>query len=39
MPVDAFWSLSMYGPSPDGRRFFVDNPMRRYAIGYRTRGL
>jgi hypothetical protein len=39
MPVDAFWSLSMYGPSPDGRRFFVDNPMRRYAIGDRTRGL
>jgi hypothetical protein len=39
VPVDAFWSLSMYEVMPDGRLFFVDNPIRRYAIGDRTRGL
>jgi hypothetical protein len=39
VPVDAFWSLSMYEVTPDGRRFFADNPLRRYAIGDRTRGL
>ncbi|WP_246327223.1 DUF1254 domain-containing protein [Burkholderia guangdongensis] len=30
-PVDAFWSLTMYGPD----QFFVDNPIDRYAIGDR----
>lgn len=39
MPVDAFWSLSMYEFEPDGRRFFTANPIRRYAIGDRTPGL
>lgn len=39
MPVRAFWSLSMYAFEPDGRLFFVDNPLRRYAIGDRTPGL
>lgn len=39
MPVDAFWSLSMYEFEPDGRRFFAANPIRRYAIGDRTQGL
>ncbi|GMG94313.1 DUF1254 domain-containing protein [Cupriavidus metallidurans] len=39
MPVDAFWSLSMYEFEPDGRRFFTANPLRRYAIGDRTPGL
>lgn len=34
-PVDAMWSLSLYGED----RFFVDNPIRRYAIGDRTQGL
>lgn len=34
-PVDALWSLSLYGED----RFFVDNPIRRYAIGDRTQGL
>lgn len=39
IPVKAFWSLSMYQFEPDGRLFFVDNPLRRYAIGDRTPGL
>ena len=34
-PVDAFWSVTMYGPD----RFLIDNPIRRYAIGDRTIGL
>jgi hypothetical protein len=38
-PVDAFWSLSMYEVTPDQRAFFVDNPIKRYAIGDRTKGL
>lgn len=39
MPVDAFWSLSMYEITPDGQRFFAENPLDRYAIGDRTPGL
>lgn len=39
MPVDGFWSLSIYSVEPDGRRFFEDNPVHRYAIGDRTPGL
>lgn len=39
IPAQAFWSLSMYEPSTDGRRFFADNPIRRYTIGDRTPGL
>jgi hypothetical protein len=38
-PVDAFWSLSMYELMPDGRAFFTRNPIGRYAIGDRTKGL
>ncbi|MBM3643997.1 MAG: DUF1254 domain-containing protein [Alphaproteobacteria bacterium] len=38
-PARAFWSLSMYEVTPEGRAFFVDNPIQRYAIGDRTRGL
>jgi hypothetical protein len=39
MPVDAFWSLSVYAVEPDGRQFFANNPLHRYAIGDRTPGL
>lgn len=39
IPVDAFWSLSMYELMDDGRLFFTDNPIKRYAIGDRTGGL
>ena len=39
IPVDVFWSLSMYELMPDGRLFFLENPIKRYAIGDRTRGL
>jgi hypothetical protein len=39
MPVDAFWSLSMYEMDGPGRMFFVDNPIGRYSIGDRTPGL
>jgi len=39
LPVDAFWSISIYEVEPDGRVFFADNPIHRYAIGDRTRGL
>lgn len=38
-PVDAFWSLSMYEVTPEQRAFFVDNPIHRYSIGDRTKGL
>ena len=31
-PVNAFWSVTMYGPD----RFFIANPINRYAIGDRT---
>ena len=39
MPVQAFWSLSIYEVQSDGRSYFGDNPLRRYAIGDRTPGL
>ena len=38
-PVNAFWSITMYEVMPDGRRFFTDNPIKRYSIGDRTPGL
>ncbi|PTT08648.1 DUF1254 domain-containing protein [Caulobacter sp. HMWF025] len=39
LPLDGFWSLSMYEATPDGQYFFADNPIDRYAIGDRTPGL
>jgi len=39
LPLDGFWSLSIYEVEDDGRLFFADNPLHRYAIGDRTRGL
>lgn len=39
IPVAGFWSISMYKPEADGRMFFIDNALDRYAIGNRTPGL
>jgi len=39
IPVDAFWSLTMYQPEDDGRFFFAANPIDRYSIGDRTKDL
>ena len=39
IPVNGFWSISMYKPDGDGRWFFVENPLGRYAIGNRTIGV
>jgi len=39
IPVDSFWSLSLYEATADGQFFFTDNPIHRYAIGDRTPGL
>jgi hypothetical protein len=38
-PVDAFWSLTMYEATPEGQSFLTENPLHRYAIGDRTKGL
>jgi hypothetical protein len=39
MPVEGFWSLTMYQSMGDGRFFLAENPLNRYAIGDRTEGL
>ncbi|MFZ5720902.1 MAG: DUF1254 domain-containing protein [Pseudomonadota bacterium] len=39
LPVNSFWSLSLYEATEDGQFFFADNPLDRYAIGDRTPGL
>lgn len=39
LPVNSFWSLSLYEATEDGQFFFADNPLGRYAIGDRTPGL
>lgn len=39
LPVDSFWSLSLYEATDDGQFFFWENPLNRYAIGDRTPGL
>lgn len=38
-PVEAFWSLTLYEPTVDGRFFFYPNSLNRYAISDRTSGL
>jgi hypothetical protein len=38
-PARAFWSLTMYEVTPEGRAFLVENPIGRYAVGDRTPGL
>lgn len=38
-PVEAFWSATLYEPTPSGQYFLVANPINRYAIGDRTPGL
>lgn len=35
-PARAFWSLSAYEVTPDGRAFFADNAIARYSIGGHT---
>jgi hypothetical protein len=35
----SFWSLSIYEQNEDGRFYFADNPLKRYAIGDRFRDL
>jgi hypothetical protein len=39
IPVDAFWSLTIYAPDGEGRWFLHENPIRRYSIGDRTKGI
>ena len=39
IPVDGFWSLTMYAAEPDGRYFYAQNPIRRYSVSERTPGL
>lgn len=39
IPVDSFWSLSLYEATDDGQYFFAENPLGRFAIGDRTEGL
>ncbi|WP_407165003.1 DUF1254 domain-containing protein [Bradyrhizobium sp. ORS 111] len=39
MPLNAFWSLTMYEIADDNQLFLAENPLRRYAIGDRTEGL
>ena len=39
VPVDAFWSLTLYEALPDGSLFLTQNAHNRYAIGDRTPGL
>ena len=36
LPAGAFWSLTMYAQEPDGRLFFVPNPLDRFAVGDRS---
>ena len=39
VPVNGFWSLTMYEVADQGQLFLTDNPIRRYSLGDRTPGL
>jgi len=39
IPVNSFWSLSLYEATDDGQYFFAENPLNRFAIGDRSEGL
>lgn len=39
LPVGAFWSLTMYEQTQDGRLFFVPNTLDRFAVGDRSNHL
>lgn len=39
LPVDAFWSLTVYKAMPQGQFLFAPNALGRYSIGDRTPGL
>lgn len=39
VPVDGFWSVTMYAREADGRTYLVANSIDRYSIGNRTPGL
>jgi len=39
LPVNGFWSLTVYRAMPDGQFFFAPNPIDRWSIGDRTPGL
>lgn len=38
LPADAFWSISLY-EFVSGGQYLLDNPVNRYAIGDRTKGM
>lgn len=38
-PADAFWSLTLYERTPEGRQYLVANPANRFAIASQTPGL
>ncbi len=39
IPVNSFWSLTMYEATRDGQYFLTENVLNRYAVGDRTPGL
>lgn len=39
LPMDGFWSLTLYEATADGQYFLTENPIHRYSIGDRSPGL
>lgn len=39
VPMDGFWSITVYTPAPDGRFFLVENPIQRYSVNDQTTDL